>query len=919
MLKKKLGCALVTLAMVASSFPAPALAAALAETAGSPSAVSYTGTDGAYTFEKLSHPNTGVQQPDGIVDYLGNGEVGIPDGTTIGQGDRGQSYAWSALAYGDDLYIGTCYAAMGNTLTLMSSTLGDKFDKETMEASLKAMFNGTFYYGHDDGVDSGGILVKLNTKTGELKLLMSQSSNGIAPLFRNGVVFNGKLYFCGSVRTNGGSGLPSVYEIDPETDECKAVYVGLSSMRDYGAAYKAGISTGIRGMCVYDGQLIISNVYMDATTGKSGATILASSNPSEGQDSFTQIAGEEDLFNYPAYHYADSIYGGSIWDMTEYNGHLYATICTGTEDNAPDDNTMQSFALVRGDKNSDGSFSWTPIAGDQQRDGARYTFGIDPARTRSGAANLMVYNGYLYIGEYNDEEIALERIVFDKSADGDGSMGGIDCSFVNANLEQSVNLYRMDQNENMELVVGDATDMFPNGSLSGLGSGWGRSENQYVWRMTVYDGKLYIGTFDTSSLLEPIGQFSNGDIIRMSPDEWETQIQYLRELIELLFKSDGEGDGASVNAVAEGDEAAADEAAEGDDAATTDDAMAADLGDFLDELESAQGYLSDTDAVTLADEGDADYASNIEDKIQYHQQFADYYEALLKRFEELEEKYELPENVRKQIEKLLNGQTLEDIKSVIECLEYMKDATRGFDLYVTDDGVSFDTVTVDGFGDPYNHGLRTFAATNRGLSIGTANPFNGTQVWIQRGDLTLSYDANGGSLPEESAGADDAGDGTYAPGAKVAVKENPYVREGYEFAGWNTASDGTGESCEPGDEFTVNESTTLYAQWKKKDEPTEPTEPTDPTRPTDPSNPGGDNGSDNGNNNGGSDNNGSDNNGSNGNADSTQQAGSDARKGASSVPKTGDNSGATLAAATGAAALGALCVALGRKKRGENE
>lgn len=192
MLKKKLGCALVTLAMVASTFPAPALAAALADTTGSPSVASYAGAGGAYTFEKLSHPNTGVKQPDGIVDYLGNGQVGVPDDTTIGQGDRGQSYAWSALAYGDDLYIGTCYAAMGNTLTLMSSTLGDKFDKETMEAALKAMFNGTFYYGHDDGVDSGGILVKLNTKTGELKLLMSQSSNGIAPLFRNGVVYNGK-------------------------------------------------------------------------------------------------------------------------------------------------------------------------------------------------------------------------------------------------------------------------------------------------------------------------------------------------------------------------------------------------------------------------------------------------------------------------------------------------------------------------------------------------------------------------------------------------------------------------------------------------------------------------------------------------------------------------------------------------------
>ena len=148
----------------------------------------------------------------------------------------------------------------------------------------------------------------------------------------------------------------------------------------------------------------------------------------------------------------------------------------------------------------------------------------------------------------------------------------------------------------------------------------------------------------------------------------------------------------------------------------------------------------------------------------------------------------------------------------------------------------------------------------------------------------------------------------------MTVKENPYVREGYEFAGWNTAADGTGESCEPGDGLTLGESTTLYAQWKKKDEPTEPT---DPTQPTDPSNPGGNNGNNGGDN--GNNSNGSDNNGSDGNADLTQQAGSDARKGGSSVPKTGDNSGAILAVATGAAALGALCVALGRKKRGENE
>ena len=78
--------------------------------------------------------------------------------------------------------------------------------------------------------------------------------------------------------------------------------------------------------------------------------------------------------------------------------------------------------------------------------------------------------------------------------------------------------------------------MFPNGGISGIGSGFGHNENQYIWRMEVYDGKLYIGTFDTSSLLEPIGQFSNGDIIGMTPEQWATQLQYIKELLELLYE-----------------------------------------------------------------------------------------------------------------------------------------------------------------------------------------------------------------------------------------------------------------------------------------------------------------------------------------------------------------------------------------------
>ena len=684
---------------------------------------------GNYTFEKISHPTKGTMSADGIVDYIGNGAVDVitdPSDPNYNAGDRGQNYSWSAVAYGDWMYVGTCYSAMGNTLTLMQNILGDKFDKDVMEAGLKAMFNGTFYYGHEDGADSGGILVKVNTKTGEIKLLMSNSLNHMAPLFRNAIVYNGKLYFCGSVHVNGKSGLPSVYEIDPKDDSYKAVYVGLSSMQDYGAAYKKGISTGIRGMCVYNGKLVISNVFADATTGKSGATILASSNPSEG---FTVIASQDDLFDYPAYTYRDSIYGGSVWDMVEYNGHLYVSICTGTEENAPDDNTMQSFAIVRGDENADGTFTWTPLIGDQEKHGARYTFGIDPERTRSGAANLIVYKDHLYIGEYNDEQIAMERILFNKTGEGsDGSLGGVDCSFVNANLEQSVNLYRMDKDENIELLVGDATTMFPNGGISGIGSGFGHNENQYIWRMEVYDGKLYIGTFDTSSLLEPIGQFSNGDIIGMTPEQWATQLQYIKELLELLYEKNNTNPVDTYEMQATPETATPETAMYMDDMAVeVEDSFASEAADLTDMMEIAPDVLgNDTEMGVLSSE------NSVEDRITSLQDFSDYYETMLDQYEQLAAEYDLGDDLKAAFEKLLNQETWDKIKSVLVCLHYMRTASRGFDMYVTSDGVNFETLTTSGFGDPYNHGLRVFAVTNQGLCMGTANPFYGTQLWIQR-------------------------------------------------------------------------------------------------------------------------------------------------------------------------------------------
>lgn len=554
--------------------------------------------------------------------------------------------------------------------------------------------------------------------------------------------------------------------------------MGLDSLQDYGAAYEAGVSTGIRGMCVYNDELVISNVYMNAATGESGALILASSNPSEGKSSFRTIATQADMFNYPAYRYTDSIYGGSVWDMAEYNGHLYVSICTGTPDNAPDSNTMQSFAIIRGDEKDDGTFSWTPLVGDKEKDKARYTFGIDPERTRSGAANLVVYNNKLYIGEYNDEEIALERILFNKTGDSaDGSLGGVDCRFVNANLSQSVGLYAMDENENMTLIVGDATEMFPEGGVSGLGSGFGHNENQYIWRMQVYDGKLYVGTFDTSSLLEPIGQFSNGDILGMTPEQWKTQLQYIRDLLELLKNKNNLPDTQPAKLAATPETAAfalpgeslEENIATAETAENEQDAFLYDADALTEEMAFMPDILNnDTSEVTLSAEDETT------DREQSLQEFLDYYTYMLDAYNELNASYDLDDDMQQAFGKLLNQDTCDRIQSVLVCLCYLRTAARGFDMYVSEDGIHFQTLTTSGFGDPYNHGLRVFAVTDQGLCLGTANPFYGTQLWIQRAEESETPSTPTPSTPAPSTPTPSENpDITPAPGTEPSVTPAP--------------------------------------------------------------------------------------------------------------------------------------------------
>ncbi|MEQ8175518.1 MAG: InlB B-repeat-containing protein [Syntrophomonadaceae bacterium] len=112
------------------------------------------------------------------------------------------------------------------------------------------------------------------------------------------------------------------------------------------------------------------------------------------------------------------------------------------------------------------------------------------------------------------------------------------------------------------------------------------------------------------------------------------------------------------------------------------------------------------------------------------------------------------------------------------------------------------------------------AADGSGTSYGEGATFTITgdvtlyAVWNQpplAGYLTVSYDGNGndgGTAPADSSSP-------YQSGATVSVLGNSggLTKGGYDFAGWNTAADGSGTSYGEGATFTIADNVTLYAVW----------------------------------------------------------------------------------------------------------
>lgn len=882
MRNKAIAClgAIVACATALAGIPATAMAD---DSAGLTPQYTYNSqNDNGMTFEKVSHADQGLSQADGVVDYTGDGTIAPYTAglSTTGNGDRGQSYSYAAASSGDWVYIGTMYGGLGVQAILNRDMTSLGLTSKQATALIQTMYAGNMYLGEPDGKSAGGMLFKFNVKTGKTKILMSKSTGidggkGVIPTFRSAFKMNGKLYFEGMVMDTNNkdltqqeiqtamayqNGFPCIYEADPaNNDKLTKVYDSVD-VDGFRSLVKGNVFTSTRAIGSFGNTLIAGDLKPTAD-GKGKALLVASKTPSD-PNSYKVIADMASFDNLPAIHRQDVNGGGGIYQVQEFNGKLYVVVCTGDTSTLNEETgTMRSFAIYvgenKGDSTNKADWTWRPLVGDTAK-GAKYYYGLDKSRVSAGACTLQVYGDHLYIGDYNDVSSALQGFVTKSN-------------FVTqaTNLEQSVNLYRMDKNENVEMLVGDKNDTFPKGGSTGLGSGYDNHMNQYTWQTTVHEGKMYLSTMNTTTLLEPIAQFTNGDILNMNEKDWNNTVHYLRVFLRLLWGM-GPTDPASAIATQSNDqnakvttqtmpstdnpEALVDWARiqAGKDASaaqpqTTDAksvssakpisltaAQTKELVDGIKDGSIVPGSLAasgssdeasqlfdinnelDNLGSQLSDKGSADFANNYGEVTDAFFSIADI----------------IPDKFKGLYEMLVKLTSKANLKAYAKSLPYLAKSKRGFNLFeITDrsaanEGVTVGTVTDNGFGDPFNHGLRIFCDTDDYMVVGTANPFYGTQLWRVR---NTQYAVNVSATEGGSASADVE---RAAKGSKVTLTAT--ANKGYHFKEWNVLK---GNVSIENNAFEMPDGSVSIQAVFEKDavEPTTPTTPAKPATDTKPS------------------------------------------------------------------------------------
>ncbi len=219
-----------------------------------------------------------------------------------------------------------------------------------------------------------------------------------------------------------------------------------------------------------------------------------------------KAVGDASCFPGVAYLPQETQGWGGLWDFISFNGWLYASMA----------DPVNGFALYKSDGTpaSGDLWIWVPIVASLDvNPGAQFPQGL--GNDQNTALTMAVFDGYVYAGTFSNWKDLIAYAM-------NPSEEALDAIREHWTPPQ---VYRFDANDAWEMIVGDnsgqaASPYFENPSLSGWRAGFydnavisqdNFSTNRYIWRMTVLDGRLFMGTMDMMTILEVLAENSSGD------------------------------------------------------------------------------------------------------------------------------------------------------------------------------------------------------------------------------------------------------------------------------------------------------------------------------------------------------------------------------------------------------------------------
>lgn len=653
-----------------------------------------------FIIQKLSNPTKGEKEADGF-------------NSTV---DRRNGYAWAMAESKNYIYIGS--------------------NRNIIFSLIKSIFIlGNFAETITDLIFEDDVSTETVDNSAEI-FRYNKLTQKIEQVYKSELTLEGGFY---------ESGYISAVSFKPYNEDNESIYIGAfgnnyTRILKFKENYVIDVdkpevvfidNTGkssVGAMEVHEAKLYFGLMITDTDL-----RIMESAAPSK--NTWNIVADLNDFNNIPNVDIGSGRSGG-IFDLISYNGYLYAIIGSG---NKPINES--GFLIFKGKyiglmaKGSNRyGWKWDIIVGPN----GKYEAGM--GINSYAIATPFKYKAsdgkeYVYVGTFSNVIQSLQKLI------------SFDFSYLYENFVKPTQLYRFDENDNWQIVIGTPSKNEPLQTRIGNykagfvpdNSGINYSSNHYIWRMAEYNGKLFLGTFDSSSFYDYLIPKNIPDYI----DSFEGILMILLNFLSLI------------NVI------------KSEDIKTI-------LQLFNDYEYLDDKYINNYDYISLSYPSlyfnkiktnayieqvvkniDINYNLNIlnslntlakkiptsisSDNYKYLEAIYIYFSSQFgeSAIENIKNTIYKLNNNKKQLKLLLfKIKELFTSKEFLTQLYYMKSirkmidtSIKGADLYVSEDGVNFNKINVNGFNDKYNYGLRTFVSSTDGLYIGTANPFYGGHLW----------------------------------------------------------------------------------------------------------------------------------------------------------------------------------------------